>query len=101
MNILGTQPKGHVIFDAYGRMMSRIESNALPFPHRDGNLYGIQYLVHWDEEDDGRSGEYIYWLQTFYHHMGPFASKGPRAAYVNYVDLDLGVFNGSTKHNAV
>ncbi|RWR87734.1 FAD linked oxidase [Cinnamomum micranthum f. kanehirae] len=101
INILDIEPKGYVIFDPYGGMMNRIETNALPFPHRDGNLYGIQYLVAWNEEDDGRSSEYIDWLRCFYYHMRPFASKCPRAAYVNYLDLDLGVWNGSTKHNAV
>lgn len=101
MNMLETEPKGYVILDPYGGVMSRIASDSLPFPHRNGNLYSIQYLVAWGEEDDGRSGELINWIRGFYDHMRPFASKRPRAAYVNYLDLDLGVLNSSMKHNAV
>ncbi|RVW31818.1 Reticuline oxidase [Vitis vinifera] len=57
--------------------MERIGSDAIAFPHRKGNLFAIQYMVRI--------------LRGFYKSMTPHVSWGPRAAYVNYMDLDLGV----------
>ncbi|KAH7668407.1 FAD linked oxidase N-terminal protein [Dioscorea alata] len=85
------EPKAHLILDPYGGAMSRINGGDLPFPHRDGNLYGIQYLIEWTAEDEGKGQEYIEWLREFYEFTRGLVSKGPRAAYVNYLDLDLGV----------
>ncbi|KAK1296333.1 Reticuline oxidase [Acorus calamus] len=93
--VLAEQPKAYLILDPYGGLMSRIESDAIPFPHRDGNIYAVQYLIEWRREDDWRSDEYMKWLRLFYEYMRPFVSAGPRAAYVNYLDLDLGT-TGST-----
>ncbi|XP_077247469.1 berberine bridge enzyme-like D-2 [Tasmannia lanceolata] len=105
MKIFEMEPKGYVILDAYGGMMNKIRSDSLPFPHRDGNLYIIQYLVAWKEEDDWRSNELMDWVRRLYDYMTNFVTKGPRAAYVNYLDLDLGVMkwmNGSIVYgNAV
>ncbi|KAK1321675.1 hypothetical protein QJS10_CPA03g02088 [Acorus calamus] len=88
--VLAEQSKAYLILDPYGGLMSRIESDAIPFPHRDGNIYAVQYLIEWRREDDWRSDEYMKWLRLFYEYMRPFVSAGPRAAYVNYLDLDLG-----------
>lgn len=88
---LVVEPKSHLILDPYGGAMSRINGGDLPFPHRDGNLYGIQYLIEWTAEDEGKGQEYIEWLREFYEFTRGLVSKGPRAAYVNYLDLDLGV----------
>ncbi|KAF8379884.1 hypothetical protein HHK36_027349 [Tetracentron sinense] len=99
LNILEKQPKGYVILDPYGGVMSRIGSDSIAFPHREGNLFAIQYLVAWQEEDDGKSNEFIDWIRGFYNSLTPYVSWGPRAAYVNYLDLDLGVMelvNGTT-----
>ncbi|XP_008811406.4 reticuline oxidase-like [Phoenix dactylifera] len=88
VDLLSRQPKAYVIFDPYGGAMGRIGSGDLPFPHRGGNLYGIQYRIDWREGEDGMA--YVAWLRRLYEYMGCFVSKNPRAAYVNYVDLDLG-----------
>ncbi|XP_058085596.1 berberine bridge enzyme-like D-1 [Magnolia sinica] len=103
IDILEMEPKGYVILDPYGGMMNRITNDSLPFPHRSGNLYSIQYIVSWHEEENQRSDELINWVRGFYNRMAPYASKGPRAAYVNYLDLDLGVMNcsASRSENAV
>ncbi|KAF5199907.1 Reticuline oxidase [Thalictrum thalictroides] len=90
LRILDKEPKGYVILDPYGGIMSRISPDSIPFPHRKGNLFTIQYLVEWKEAGKKNSNELIDWMTEFYQSMTPFATKDPRAAYVNYVDLDLG-----------
>ncbi|KAE8677786.1 hypothetical protein F3Y22_tig00111498pilonHSYRG00026 [Hibiscus syriacus] len=91
LDILDGEPKGYIIMDPYGATMSNISSNSIAFPHRRGNLYTIQYLVEWHREDNNRSNEYIEWIRGFHEAMSDHVSCGPRAAYVNYIDLDLGV----------
>ncbi|OWM72615.1 reticuline oxidase-like [Punica granatum] len=91
LNILDREPKGYVILDPYGGMMDNISNDFIAFPHRKGNLFTIQYLVEWHEEDDCNSEQYIEWIREFYASMAPHVSEGPRAAYINYIDLDLGV----------
>ena len=71
--------------------MQNISSDYIPFPHRRGNLFSIQYVVTWKEEDNNKSSKYIDWIRGFYNSMAPFVSSGPRAAFVNYMDFDLGV----------
>ncbi|XP_028805628.1 reticuline oxidase-like [Neltuma alba] len=91
LNILEKEPKGYVILDPYGGMMHNISSESIAFPHRKGNLFTIQYLIYWKEADNGRSSEYIEWIREFYDSMTSFVSWGPRAAYINYMDFDLGI----------
>ncbi|KAL5230872.1 hypothetical protein ABZP36_029648 [Zizania latifolia] len=87
---LSNGPQGSIQLDPYGGAMARVESDAIPFPHRASNLYSIQYGVSWQPSDNDRAEEYIQWLRSFYAFMTPYVSKDPRAAYVNYLDLDLG-----------
>ncbi|KVH98246.1 Berberine/berberine-like protein [Cynara cardunculus var. scolymus] len=93
LEILEKQPKGYVILDPYGGAMQTISSDSIPFPHRKGNLFTIQYLVEWNETDDNKSNEYIAWIRSFHGSMTAYVSQNPRAAYVNYMDLDLGTMN--------
>ncbi|KAL5564591.1 hypothetical protein UlMin_027755 [Ulmus minor] len=93
VEILEVEPKGYVILDPYRGIMDRISSESIAFPHRKGNLYSIQYLVEWQEEDNKRRNEYISWIRGLYKTMTPYVSWGPRAAYINYMDFDLGVMN--------
>jgi hypothetical protein len=88
---LSTGPEGSSIqLDPYGGAMARIGSTETPFPHRAGYLYSIQYAVTWNASDMDRSDGYVEWLRSFYAFMASYVSKNPRAAYVNYLDLDLG-----------
>ncbi|CAA3021159.1 cannabidiolic acid synthase-like [Olea europaea subsp. europaea] len=75
----------------YGGRMHEISESAIPFPHRAGNLYKIQHLVSWDEEEVEASENYINWIRKLYSYMTPYVSRFPRAAYLNYRDLDIGV----------
>ena len=93
MDFLTKESKGTIIMDPYGGQMAQIPSDSIAFPHRKGNLYSIQYLVSWAKEDEKNKDLYLTWIREFYKFMAPFVSANPRAAYVNYLDLDLGGLN--------
>lgn len=77
----------------YGGMMDEISESEIPYPQRSGNLYIIHYSVHWHQEGDEVAQRHINWVRRLYKYMEPFVSKSPRAAYLNYRDLDIGVNN--------
>ncbi|EFH39838.1 FAD-binding domain-containing protein [Arabidopsis lyrata subsp. lyrata] len=86
-----------VILTPFGGKMSEIAEHETPFPHREGNLYEIQYLAFWREEEDKNKMEtekYLKWVESVYNLMTPYVSKSPRGAYVNFMDLDLGMYLG-------
>ncbi|KAK8307987.1 hypothetical protein V6Z11_D02G024700 [Gossypium hirsutum] len=82
---------------AYGGIMEEISETETPFPHRKGTLYKINYNIGWLEEENNNSQRYISWMRKLYSYMGPFVSKSPREAYVNYRDLDIGRNNDDGK----
>ncbi|KAF5475437.1 hypothetical protein F2P56_007242 [Juglans regia] len=86
-----------LIFTPYGQKMSEISESAIPFPHRAGNIYKIQYLVYWEDEGIAASEQHISWIRRLYSYMAAYVSKSPRAAYMNYRDLDIGKNNNKAK----
>lgn len=70
--------------------MAKIPESEIPFPHRNGTLFKIQWLTTWQ---DGKASEerHMKWIREMYSYMEEYVSKNPRCAYVNYRDLDLGV----------
>ncbi|KAK9106842.1 hypothetical protein Syun_022853 [Stephania yunnanensis] len=84
---------GFVVMNGYNGMMSKIRKEASPFPHRNGTLMMIEYLVAWKMEEDFESDKFLSWLRDFYDYMGQFINNKPRVSYVNHVDLDLGVID--------
>ncbi|CDP20910.1 unnamed protein product [Coffea canephora] len=73
-------------------MMSRISESETPYPHRNGTKFMIQWLTRWESGDDEETiKEHIDWIRKLYKFMTPYVPRSPRAAYVNYRDLDLGV----------
>uniref|UniRef100_A0ACD5YY02 Uncharacterized protein n=1 Tax=Avena sativa TaxID=4498 RepID=A0ACD5YY02_AVESA len=79
---------GLMILEPYGGKIAGVSDSETPFPHRSGVLYNIQYMNFWGSagEEAGRTG----WVRDVLAFMAPHVSKNPRAAYVNYRDLDLG-----------
>ncbi|OVA12248.1 FAD linked oxidase [Macleaya cordata] len=85
-----------MLFTPYGGRMSEISESETPFPHRDGTLFMVQYMVNWKEEGLEASQKHISWIRELYKYMEPYVTKSPRAAYVNYRDLDLGQSKNGT-----
>lgn len=92
IDVLEKEPKAYALLEPHGGFMQRTRSDSIAFPHRKGNLFSIEYTITWGEMDNvGEGKEYIDWIRGFYELMRPYVSSSPRAAYVNYMDLDLGV----------
>ncbi|KAF5802058.1 putative tetrahydroberberine oxidase [Helianthus annuus] len=78
----------------FGGKMEEYSDTAIPYPHRAGVLYqlykGVSFV---DQTSDTTptSLKRIEWLRSFDMFLEPYVSKNPREAYVNYIDLDLGV----------
>ncbi|KAK4711330.1 hypothetical protein R3W88_005843 [Solanum pinnatisectum] len=79
-----------IIMEPLGGKLDEISESEIPFPHRKGNLYNIQYLVNWGDNSESISSQKIEWLRKLYKKMEPYVAKSPRSAYLNYRDLDLG-----------
>ncbi|KAL2494173.1 FAD-binding Berberine family protein [Forsythia ovata] len=91
--------KDEMILSPYGGRMDGISESAIPIPHRAGNLYKIQHLVYWEDEEVEATQNYINWIRKLFRYMAPYVSGFPRAAYINYRDLDIGVNNnGNTSY---
>ncbi|KAJ4840827.1 hypothetical protein Tsubulata_028866 [Turnera subulata] len=78
-------------FNPYGGKMSQIPETATPFPHRAGNLWKIQYQINWTKEGTEAARHHLDLAKQLYEYMTPYVSKNPRAAFLNYKDLDLGI----------
>jgi hypothetical protein len=76
------------MLEPHGGFMDSVPADATPYPHRNGVLYVIQYLVFW--QGDGGTAAPADWLDDFYDFMEQHVSKNPRRAYVNFRDLDIG-----------
>lgn len=81
---------GIIIMDPHGAKMDNISETVTPYPHRNGNLYSLQYFTEWRPHDTVIYEERMSWIGNLYDEMRPYVSSNPRAAYVNYRDLDLG-----------
>ncbi|URD98929.1 Berberine and berberine like [Musa troglodytarum] len=81
---------GSMHMDPWGGRMSEISESNIPFPHRKGNLFIILYLSTWRDEGVAASTKHLGWIRSMFRFMTPYVSKRPRAAYLNYRDLELG-----------
>ncbi|KAG5235889.1 FAD-binding domain-containing family protein [Salix suchowensis] len=71
-----------MIWNPYGGMMSKISESSIPFPHRKGVIFKIQYLTSWQSPAEDAS-KHIKWIRKFYNYMAPYVSMFPRQAYKN------------------
>ncbi|XVE89392.1 hypothetical protein DITRI_Ditri19aG0198000 [Diplodiscus trichospermus] len=46
------------------------------------------YILYWQSAE--KTEKHIGWMRRLYKYMEPYVSKSPRAAYLNYRDVDLG-----------
>ncbi|KAK8938520.1 hypothetical protein KSP39_PZI011076 [Platanthera zijinensis] len=88
--LVGQNEPPYVIIDPFGGRMDEIGVTETPFPHRKGSLYGIQYIKTWEDPGVETARENIDRMRNLYKFMTPYVSRDPRAAYLNYRDLDLG-----------
>ncbi|CAL9078013.1 unnamed protein product [Musa acuminata var. zebrina] len=79
-----------MIMEPWGGRMDEIAETAIVFPHRKGNLFNIQYFIRWMEGEEAASERHLEWMRSFHEYMSPHVSRNPRAAYLNYRDIDLG-----------
>ncbi|KAL2494169.1 FAD-binding Berberine family protein [Forsythia ovata] len=80
-------------FSPYGGRMNDYSESEIPFPHRAGNIFMINYVVNWDTPGKKESERHVNWIRKLYSYMAPYVSKSPRTAYINYRDLDIGMNN--------
>ncbi|KAF8694027.1 hypothetical protein HU200_038476 [Digitaria exilis] len=82
---------GLMIMEPHGGVVGGVPDFVTPYPHRQGVLYNIQYVVFWWGEANGTAAaEATGWLGGLYGFMGQFVSSNPREAFANYRDLEIG-----------
>ncbi|XP_050226080.1 berberine bridge enzyme-like 8 [Mercurialis annua] len=89
-----------ITFNPYGGKMAEIPSTEIPFPHRAGNLWKIQYATNWNEDGTEAENRYINLTRQLYNFMTPYVSKNPRESFLNYRDLDLGINHNEGKNKS-
>ena len=78
-----------IVWAPFGGRMNEISEFATPYPYRAGYIHNILYTTTWDNAQD--SVKQIDSSRKFHAYMRPHVSMFPRAVYLNYKDLDLGV----------
>ncbi|KAF4348865.1 hypothetical protein F8388_025150 [Cannabis sativa] len=60
-----------MVWTPLGGMMSRISESKIPYPHRKGILFMIQYLTAWGDGDKDPE-RHIDWIREVYEYMTPY-----------------------------
>ncbi|XP_022970397.1 berberine bridge enzyme-like 18 [Cucurbita maxima] len=80
-----------LILIPFGGKMNEISETDTPNPHRASHPIHIGYYVTWHRPD--ADSRHLEWTRELHDYMTPFVSRSPRAAYMNYKDLDIGKNN--------
>ncbi|XP_047957520.1 berberine bridge enzyme-like 18 [Salvia hispanica] len=75
-------------FSPYGGAFNAFSEAETPFPHRRGINFMIEYNVEWANLK--QSEAHLDWIRRLYDYLESYVTKSPRAAYINYRDLDIG-----------
>lgn len=63
----------------YGAKMDSISKSKIPLSHKAGNIYKIQYLTYWNEEQGSDASQrHVSWTRELYAYMTLCVSKNPR-----------------------
>ncbi|XP_057949580.1 berberine bridge enzyme-like 15 [Malania oleifera] len=96
-NLLFQEPGSLMIWNPLGGQVAEVSPYSTPFFWRDSMGF-IQYLTTWANGNES-TANHIEWIRKLYDYMTPYVSMFPRAAYVNYKDLDLGSMIGGPYAN--
>ncbi|VFQ98193.1 unnamed protein product [Cuscuta campestris] len=99
-NFLRENNSGVISMNPYGGRMGEIQESSIPFPHRAGNLYSIEYWADWSEDGREALGIHMSWVRRVYGYFTPFVSMSPREASMNYRDLDIGPNYGNMDYSS-
>ncbi|XVE89459.1 hypothetical protein DITRI_Ditri19aG0203000 [Diplodiscus trichospermus] len=80
-----------MIWNLYRGIMAKISESTIPFPHRKGNLFKIQYVTSWYQGNKEAITKHMDWINEVYDYIGAYVPTSPRVTYVKYRDLDLGI----------
>ncbi|XP_010519037.1 PREDICTED: berberine bridge enzyme-like 4 [Tarenaya hassleriana] len=94
--VMAENEKVSMAWNPYGGRMSEISDKETPFPHRAGNKFLIQYSANWFEPGNDIADVYLNQTERLFEAMGPYVSKNPREAFLNYRDIDIGTNANST-----
>ncbi|KAL8200861.1 hypothetical protein R6Q57_012200 [Mikania cordata] len=80
--------------------ISYIPADAIPFPHRTGNLFKTLYSVNWNDSDHELEANYLNQSRVTYEFITMFVSRNSRSrgTNLNYRDLDNGVMKREELH---
>ncbi|KAF0904821.1 hypothetical protein E2562_037493 [Oryza meyeriana var. granulata] len=81
---------GQMLLEPMGGFVGGVPAAATPYPHRGGVLYNIQYIALWSGDSTAKAAAANRWISDLYEFLEPYVSSGPREAYVNFRDLDIG-----------
>ncbi|KAM0027129.1 putative tetrahydroberberine oxidase [Helianthus debilis subsp. tardiflorus] len=88
----------------FGGKMEEYSETAIPYPHRAGVLYQVFRRVDFIDQPSDKtaiSRRRLAWIRSFDKTLEPYVSKNPREAYLNYIDLDLGVGSATFEEASV
>ncbi|CAN1232359.1 Tetrahydroberberine oxidase [Linum perenne] len=66
----------------FGGKMNEIDATSIPFPHRIGKLYQIQYLSYWS--DDRMEDKHVRWIRELYEDLDIGVNGGDESGGTSY-----------------